>query len=101
MVTPSTKNIRTEKPIIANPSSMAWSSPALDGSFLCTSGGSRALRSVFLLVPEVEEAGLRGNREGDISINWDPSSHKQLGTVVIILHDREMLNHCIAHLEPA
>ena len=101
MVTPSTKNIRTEKPIIANPSSVARSSPALDGSFLCTSGGPPSLWSVFLLVPEVEKAGLHGNREGDISINWDPSSHKQLGAVVIILHDTEMLNHCIAHLELA
>ena len=43
MVIPSKKNIRTEKPIIANPNSMAQSSPALDGSFLCISGGSPSL----------------------------------------------------------
>ena len=101
MVTPSTKNIRTEKPITANPSSTARSSPALDGRFLRTSGGSPSSWSVCLLVPEVGKADLCRNREGDISINLDPSSHKQLGTEVIILYNIEMLNHCVVHLELA
>ena len=69
MVIPSKKNIRTEKPIIANPSSMARSSAPLDGSFLCTSGGSPSLWSMFLFLPEVEKAVLCGKREGDISVS--------------------------------
>lgn len=58
MVVPKKKNIRTEKPIIVNPSSMARSSPALDGSFSCPAGGSPPLWSVFLFLPEVETAVL-------------------------------------------
>lgn len=58
MVVPSKKNMRTEKPIIANPSSMARSSPALDGSFLCTYGKSPSSWPLCLLLPEAEKAVL-------------------------------------------
>lgn len=69
MVVPSKKNMRTEKPIIANPSSMARSSPALDGSFLCTSGKAPSSWSIFLLLPEAEKAVLWRKQEGVISVS--------------------------------
>lgn len=72
MVIPNKKNIRTEKPIIVNPSSMARSSPALDGSLLCSSGGSPPLWSVFLFLPEVEMAVLWRK--------WGRDSSKEVGT---------------------
>lgn len=74
MVIPNKKNIRTEKPIIVNPSSMARSSPALDGSFLCPSGGSPPLWSVFLFLPEVEMAVLWRK--------WGRDSSKEVGTFI-------------------
>lgn len=58
MVIPNKKNIRTEKPIIVNPSSMARSSPALEGSCFCPSGGSPPLWSVFLFLPEADKVVL-------------------------------------------
>lgn len=53
-VVPNRKNIGTEEAIMAMPSSVARSSPALDGSFGCTFSGSPS----FLL--EAASAGLWG-----------------------------------------
>lgn len=67
MVIPNKKNIRTEKPIIANPRSMARSSPALEGSFLCIFSRSPLLGYIFLFLSEADKAVLWEKWERDIS----------------------------------